>query len=123
MSEHISQESVLKELKNLVESSSLVTARLIEAVSLNSQLASSSTPEMQDLFHQWINYIAGEILNIANKNETVNVKEVAESIGVCETTILSLLLYLERNGSIIVENVTVKKGKGENQELCHCLRS
>lgn len=123
MSEHISQESVLKELKNLVESSSLVTARLIEAVSLNSQLASSSTPEMQDLFHQWINYIAGEILNIANKNETVNVKEVAESIGVCETTILSLLLYLERNGSIIVENVTVKKGKGENQELCRCLRS
>ncbi|WP_286951737.1 MULTISPECIES: hypothetical protein [Aminobacterium] len=122
MSKEVSQATLLKELKNLIESSSLATARLIEAVSLNSQLASSTTPEMRELYTQWLNCVTGEVLNSIEEKGIICLEDISKNIGISETTALSLLLYLQRQGAIIVKEVTIKKGRGENQELCHCLR-
>lgn len=122
MDQSLSQELVLKELKNLIESSSLVTARLIESVSMNSQLASSITPEMQHMFHQWMDLITKDILRSFDDYGTINIRKVASEMGISESTVLSLVLYLHRQGTLSIENITACKSDGENREICHCLR-
>ena len=46
MNEH----DIFEEMKKLLDSEGLVTARLVESVTKTSQLTASTVPEIQDLF-------------------------------------------------------------------------
>ncbi|SRR6056297_188828 len=110
------------DMKDMLDSTSLVTARMIDSILTNSQLASTTTPEMQDLFHSWINCISGEVkrklLDVDNSSDS-NLENIANEIGINRTTLLSLALYLHRKGDISIEGLNVKQGKGSNTEICH----
>lgn len=108
-------------LQSYLESCRLVTARLIESVVRNSQMASSTTPEMEELFNQWRDLMAHELLSHCNA-EGLDVDRVAARIGISPSSALSLLLALHRSGEITIRNVQFERKASPNREICDCLR-
>ncbi len=111
----------LDNMNDLMNSCSKVTSRLIESVIQTNQLASQTTPEMQQLFQQWLALLTGELLSHIDTDTTLDVEKLAGKIGVSASTIVSLLLFLHRKGDVTISNVTLEKGEGRNREICHCL--
>ncbi len=107
----------------LVNSLELITARLLEMVVTNNQLASANTPEMRRLFDSWVKLMSGEILRITEEEATVDVKKIASQIGLTPSTVVGLLMTLERQGAIEITHIRTTKGPGKNQDLCDCLLS
>ena len=114
-------EEFMKEFKEALDAEKLITARLVDSIARNVQLSSSITPEMHDLFGQWISLIASQVMREAESCE-VDIPAVAKKIGIKESSLLSLILYLHRNGSISVNKVTFTDGKGKNEDVCNCLK-
>lgn len=111
----------VEKMNDLLNSCAKVTSRLIESVIQTNQLASQTTPEMQQLFQQWVGLLAGELLNQIEDSSTVDVEEIASKIGVSSSTVFSLLLFLHRKGDVNLKSVTLEKAEGKNREICHCL--
>lgn len=125
----MSEQNVLKdplfeEFKRVLDSTSLVTARMIESITINSQLASSYTPEMQELFRSWLGLISREVFKDipASEEYTLDLEHLSNSIGITKSTLLSLILYLYRKGEIEVSKVVLRKGLGDNLEICNDLK-
>jgi len=115
---------IFEEFRQVLDSTSLVTARMIESITVNSQLASSYTPEMHDLFRSWLDLIAREILKNIDRAEdhSIDIADLSRSIGIEESTLLALLLYLYRKGNIQISKMVISRDSGENRELCHDLK-
>jgi len=107
--------------EKLVESLELISARLLEAITANNQIASSQTPEMRRLFDKWLECVEEEILRIAESSAEIDIEAAAGSLGLSSSSVLSLLLSLERKGRISIPRVTTRKGDGKNKEICDCL--
>ena len=111
----------MKELREVLDTEKLITARLVDSVARSAQLASGITPEMQELFEQWISFITQQIKREANGCE-IDIPLTANKIGIKESSLLSLVLYMQRNGSLNVQKVTFLEGNGLNEEVCNCLK-
>lgn len=107
--------------RELVHSLELVSARILDSIITTSQLASANTPEMQNLFAQWLSIIGGEVLSVAGEEGIIDPKAVAEQIGVTPETVLSLCLTLHRQGKLKITGLEVAKGDGRNSDICDCL--
>jgi len=115
-------DALIEDMKNMLDSTALVTARMIDSVVSNSQLASSTTPEMQDLFRSWLECVAGEVKRkLVEKGDlsTEEIQKTANDIGITTNTLLSLVLYLQRKGDIKVDAIRISPGRGLNTEVCH----
>jgi hypothetical protein len=119
MNEH----DLFEEMKKLLDSEGLVTARLVESVTRTSQLSSSTVPEIQDLFRQWLSLVAREVKRMAVPGKDFSLSEAAGTIGISPSSLLSLLLFLQRTGELSVESVRIGPGAGKNEDICDCLRS
>ena len=113
-------EDMMLEIKNVLDTERLLTARMVDSILRANQMASSVTPEMQEMFNQWLNLVGEQVLREAQKGEC-DVPATARSIGVSEATIFSLLAFLHRSGRICVEAVRFSSGDGKNSEACQCL--
>jgi len=115
-------DALIEDMKNMLDSTALVTARMIDSVINNSQLASSTTPEMQDLFRSWLECIAGEVKRKLVEKGDLSADEIqktANDIGISPNTLLSLVLYLQRKGDIRIDAIRISPGSGLNTEVCH----
>ncbi len=110
------------EMKKLLESEGLVTARLVESVSRTAQMCSVTLPEMQVLFDQWLSLIGGEVRRVAEPGKEIDVSETAGAIGISPSSLLAILLSLQRRGKISVKSLRIGEGKEENEDICSCLR-
>lgn len=98
-----------------------VAARLIDSITRTAQIASSVTPEMQELTRQWIELIGKEILNRVSTGEEIAVEELSRSIGITPSSLLSILLALHRGGRTSITHLRCSPGSGRNEDLCHCM--
>ena len=120
-------EDISLEIKNVLDSERLLTARMVDSILRTSQVACLATPEMQDMFNQWLSLVGEQVLRESggssqtNKTGECDVPAVARSIGVSEATIFSLLAFLHRSGRIRLESVRFSEGDGKNTEACSCL--
>jgi hypothetical protein len=115
-------DALIEDMKNMLDSTALVTARMIDSVISNSQLASSTTPEMQNLFRSWLECVAGEVKRKLVEKGDLSAEEIqktANDIGITTNTLLSLVLYLQRKGDIRVDAIRISPGSGLNTEVCH----
>lgn len=112
---------LFEEMKKLLDSEGLVTARLVESVTRTSQLSASAVPEIQDLFRQWLSLVAREVKRMAVPGEDISVSEAAGTIGISPSSLLSLLFFLQRTGELSVESVRIGQGTGRNEDICDCL--
>lgn len=111
-----------QDMNQLVHSLELVSARVFDSVIKLNQTATSSTPEMQLLFEQWLDLIGGEIARKAVEDGKIDPQELSKTIGVTPATILSLALTLHRQGKIKITEIKTEKGSGKNTEACGCLQ-
>lgn len=108
--------------KELVESLELVSARIFDSIITASQIACSNTPEMRELFRQWVSCLGGEIEAEVQKNGRIDPAALSLKIGVTPATIISLALAMHREGRISIKAVEAAPGKGENTEICGCMK-
>lgn len=121
MSELSSEKKTLAEIKKLLDSEALVTARLVESITKTAQMASASVPEIQGLFSQWLALIGGEVRRIAEPGKELDIVATANQIGIEQSSLLSILLMLQREGHLSIETVRIGRGKGHNEDICSCL--
>ena len=127
MMEDIRMEDMELTIKNLIDTERLLTARMVDSITRTSQMAAYATPEMQDMFNQWLNMVGDQVLRETEKtgkngeNRECDIPALARSIGVSEPTIFSLLAFLHRSGKIRVKTVCFSDGNGKNTEVCTCL--
>ena len=107
-------------IKNVLDSERLLTARMVDSILRASQMASHATPEMQEMFSQWLSLVGEQVLREAGEKNECDIPAVARTIGVSEATVFSLLAYLHRSGRIRVESVRFSDGDGKNSESCSC---
>ena len=107
-----------QDMKQLVKSLELVSARVLDSVVRASQLASAATPEMQALFADWV----GELTRAVEEKGAINPDELAKTIGVTPATVISLALALHREGAIKITELKAEPSNGVNTEICGCLR-
>ena len=118
----MNEKELYDEIKKLLESEGLVTARLVESVSRTAQMCSVTLPEMQVLFGQWIELIGREVLRLAEAGKDIDVSETAGMIGISGSSLLGILLSLQRRGKISVTTLRIGEGTGENEDICSCFR-
>lgn len=111
-----------QDMKGLVESLELVSARILDTVITTSQIACSSTPEMRELFRQWISCLGGEIEEEARESGRIDPYALSLKIGVTPATVMSLALAMHREGRIAIKAIEAVPGKGENTEICGCMK-
>lgn len=111
-----------QDIKALVRSLELVSARVFDSVITLSQTASSATPEMQRMFQQWINLLGDTVISAVEDNGSIDPEALAKTIGVTPATIISLALTLHREGRIDITEIKGKKGDDNNREICGCLK-
>ena len=108
-------------LERLAGSLELVTSRMIETAVVNSQLASSQTPEMRRLFDTWLGCISDEVARFFEKGGSVDLDDISEATGLSRESVLTLLVALDRRGGIMIRGVTGEKGSGGNSDICDCM--
>lgn len=111
-----------QDMKTLVRSLELVSARIFESVVKINQTASSNTPEMNSLFQQWVSCLGDEIASSVEEKGVIDPEELATKIGVTPATIISLALTLHRQGKIKITAITAAPSDGSNQDICGCLK-
>lgn len=111
-----------QDVRQLVKSLELVSARIFDSVIRTSQLASAATPEIQNLFTEWVNCLGGEITRAVEEKGAFSPDELAKAIGVSPATIISLALTLHREGEIKITEIKAVPSDGENTEICGCMK-
>ena len=111
-----------QDMKQLVKSLELVSARVLDSVVRASQLACAATPEMQALFAEWVGCLGGELTRAVEEKGAINPDELAKTIGVTPATVISLALALHREGAIKITELKAEPSNGVNTEICGCLR-
>lgn len=118
-------DAMMKKIDEVLESERLVTARLVDSILRATQISTLATPEMQEMFTQWLSLIGDQVLGEIVREEegqgTCDVPALARSIGVSETTLFSLLAFLHRSGKIRIRTMDFALGSGKNTEACDCL--
>ena len=109
--------------EKLVSSLELVTARMIETAVVNSQLASSQTPQMRRMFETWIKYMSSEIARFFRDGDEVSLRTISEATGLSRDSVMTLLTALDRQGEIEITHVKASPGGGKNRDICDCMVS
>ena len=113
-------EDIELDIKNVLDSERLLTARMVDSILRTCQMASYATPEMQEMFNQWLALVGEQLLRECGES-VCDVPAAARTIGVSEATIFSLLGFMHRSGRIRIETVSFSSGDGKNTEACSCL--
>lgn len=121
VNEKMQERDLMEQVKEVLDSERLLTARMVDSVLRSTQMASLATPEMQDMFDQWVTLIGRQMLAEIGPAGECDIPSLARTIGVGETTLFSLLVYLHRSGKIHIDGVRFSVGKGNNTESCGCL--
>ena len=116
------KESKKGRLDRLVNSLELVTARMIETAVVNSQLASSQTPEMRGLFDTWLGCMSDEVARFFEGDGDVSLADISAATGLSRESVLTLLVALDRRGRIMISSVTGGEGNGINSDICGCIK-
>lgn len=95
-------------------------ARILDSVSKTAQMSSWATPQMQDMFAEWLEIIGRQITRGLDMPGRIDVDAKAKEIGISGTTLLGMLLYLQRRGSISIKDVGIDAGTGCCEDTCSC---
>ncbi|MEA3508544.1 MAG: hypothetical protein U9R40_06475 [Synergistota bacterium] len=99
-----------------------ICAMLVESVARTAQVAGSATPQLQELFDQWVSLLGREILREEGATGDIDIAERARAIGISPSSLLHLLLSLERKGEIEISRVSFTATGSGNREVCTCMK-
>lgn len=115
------QEPQEQQITALADALGRTSARIMESIHRTAQLAGDATPEMRELFDQWLSMLGREILRDVETETFLNVEEEAARIGISSASYLTLLVSLHRQGLVRIARVEASKDNAPNREICACL--
>lgn len=74
--------------------------QMTQAVERASEMAAYATPELRDLFEDWLRQVEEEILAFVSEQGRVDALEIAERLKISEQSAVFLLSKLAREGKI-----------------------
>lgn len=74
--------------------------QMTQAVERASEMAAYATPELRDLFEDWLRQVEEEILAFVSEQGKVDALEIAERLKISEQSAVFLLSKLAREGKI-----------------------
>ena len=77
-----------------------VCRRMMQAVGRANDLASYATPELRQIFEEWLGQIEGEILQAVKEGGQSNVSSLAQRFKLSAESVQFILLRLARQGKI-----------------------
>lgn len=95
-------------------------SRIMDSVSRTAQISSLATPEMQDMFTEWVNIVGRQVISGLDMPGNIDVETRADEIGISGSTLLGMLLYLHRRGTISIKGISIDKGNGSSDDTCSC---
>lgn len=99
---------------------SRAAAHILDSVTKTAQISSWATPQMQDMFEEWIGIIGRQILRDLDLPGRIDITATAAGIGISGSTLLGMLLFMQRRGSILITDIGVEKGTGRAEDTCDC---
>jgi len=75
---------------------------------------------MQDMFEEWIGIIGRQILRDLDLPGRIDITATAAGIGISGSTLMGMLLFMQRRGSILITDIGVEKGTGRAEDTCYC---
>jgi hypothetical protein len=77
---------------------------------------------MHEMFGEWVEMIGRQITSSIEMPGKIDVNAMAGEIGISTSTLLGLLLFLNRSGKIRITEVGLEKGEGVDDETCNCMK-
>jgi hypothetical protein len=108
--------------RTVAENCARTASYVFESVSRSARLSSLATPEMQDMFGEWVDMIGRQIISNIEIPGKIDVNAMAEEIGISTSTLLGLLLFLNRSGKISITEVGLENGCGSVDDICNCMK-
>ncbi len=71
-----------------------------QAVRQTNENAAYATPELRDLFDDWLEQVENEVLAFLSKKDDASVEELSEALGITEQSAIFLLSKLTRQGKL-----------------------
>ena len=97
-------------------------ARVLASISRTAQLSSLATPEIQEMFENWLEILSHQILRSQEIPGRLGIPSKAEEIGISSSSLLGLLLYLQRQGRISITEIQLESACGLDEDICDCFR-
>ena len=80
-------------------------SQMSKSVERTSEMAAYATPELRQLFENWLEEVEKEALNFISENDTVSISSLSEKLGITDESSVFIFSKLARAGKL---DVTVK---------------
>ena len=74
--------------------------QMTQAVQQTNENAAYATPELRDLFNDWLEQVENEVLVFLSKKDNASVEELSKELGITEQSAIFLLSKLTRQGKL-----------------------
>jgi len=71
-----------------------------QAVQQTNENAAYATPELRELFEDWLEQVENEVLIFLSEKDNASVEELSEKLGITEQSVIFLLSKLTRQGKL-----------------------
>ncbi len=88
-----------------------MSKEVLAAISNTHELSSYATPELKNLFNDWLTEIEQLITSFVNKKNHVDPDEVAREFKLQRDSVIFIISKLAREGKIIMQATTTDKSK------------
>ena len=88
-----------------------MSKEVLAAISYTHELSSYATPELKNLFNDWLTEIERLITAFVNKKNRVDPDEVASEFKLQRDSVIFIISKLAREGRITMQATTTKKNK------------
>ncbi|MHB1654489.1 MAG: hypothetical protein ACYCVD_18760 [Desulfitobacteriaceae bacterium] len=83
--------------------------QMTQSVTKSAEMGSYATPEIRDLFEDWVSEVEKEILEFISSSEHVEPKEIGEKLRLKEESVLFFVGRLAQQGKIRISGIQLSK--------------
>lgn len=76
--------------------------KMMSTISQSSDIATFATPEVRQLFEEWVQQVDEEILSLVKKNNLISPEQVAENLKISKNSAIYFLSRLAQKGKISI---------------------
>jgi hypothetical protein len=76
---------------------------MMSKITQSNDLATFATPEVRQLFEEWVQQVDEEILNMLLKDDTIEPDKIAEELKISKNSVLYFISRLAQNGKISIK--------------------
>ena len=77
--------------------------KMMSTISQSSEIATFATPEVRQLFEEWVQQVDEEIMNLIQKNDSISPDKIAQELKISKNSVIYFLSRLAQKGKISLD--------------------